>query len=127
MEYRLPRPVQLMDNRAVKKKVRAAASKSAAQGGEENVLKGLFSQNLPWLRLEDYHRLYIPGLKIGRQWRIPTAGCALSNLKKLTFHPPPVSLKKTAAKRRPYGRAQEDQSVFPLTLHRRLNGRLAVC
>lgn len=72
-----------MDNGEVKK-FRPRPVK-APQGGEENVLKGLFSQNLRWLRLEDYHRLYIPVLKIGRQWRIPTAGCALSNLKKLTF------------------------------------------
>lgn len=72
-----------MDNGEVKK-FRPRPVK-APQGGEENVLKGVFSQNLRWLRLEDYHRLYIPVLKIGRQWRIPTAGCALSNLKKLTF------------------------------------------
>lgn len=82
----------------------------APQGGEENVLKGVFSQNLRWLRLEDYHRLYIPVLKIGRQWRIPTAGCALSNLKKQTFfnlffHPP---LKRSRpSKGPPYGRAED--------------------
>lgn len=98
--------VQLMDNGGVKRFRRRPVK--APQGGEENVLKGVFSQNLRWLRLQDYHRLYIPVLKIGRQWRIPTAGCALSNRKKLTFFflPPPFK-RSRPSKGPPYGRAED--------------------
>lgn len=121
MEYRFAALVQLMDNGGVKKFTQQPVK--APQGGEENVLKGLFSQNLRWLRLEDYHRLYIPGLKIGRQWRIPAAGCALSNPRKLTFFTPPPKRKQQAV----HMDEQRTRAFFPLTLHRRLDGRLAVC